>query len=154
LLEGNYVTPMYIISPAETLAEWQPDTPLTAANYSYAMLHVNPEDERVGQRINEWRDTANSLAAILSDRNIHADGDPNAAQSVWTTNPGEWRGAVVWNDNHVDHLETSVLDQTQYGQSAAFTTDSLFLDGDAVEVSDPTKRAAAGDDALMIHSGQ
>ncbi len=151
LLEGDYFNPEYIISPGEFLTAWQPGTALTAANYSYAMLQLPPQ----GQRLKAWRDTSNGLSAILSDRNIHADGKPAAAQSIWTTNPGEWHGSVVWNDNHVDvRLETSVLEKTQYAKSATFTSDSLFLDGDAVDADDPTKRAAAGDDTFMIHAGK
>jgi len=140
LLDNQFLTAEYVISPQEMLTPWTPGTALTSDNYSYAMLQVAGSAAR-GE---EWRDTINSHAPILTDRNIGPDAHANA-QSIWAPAPGQWLGCVAWNDNHVTFEATHIMSETQYGSSPQWRNDNLFLNGDA---------GPAGDDAYMIHSGR
>ena len=147
LLEDNYFTGEYAISPSETKTKWGGSgVDVTAENYSYAMLQLTT----TGKRDNEWRDTSNSESVVISDR-----AKPNAAagttiKSVHTnpssTTPNEWRGSVGFNDNHVTFEATHDQLTTQYGD-ATVTTDNLFL---ADEVA---TNAATESDAAMVCEG-
>ncbi|HAI11158.1 MAG TPA: hypothetical protein DCM28_05595 [Phycisphaerales bacterium] len=125
LLDDNYFTGEYIISPSETKsASNTTPSKITTANYSYAMLNLSVLDS---PRNHEWRDTSNSEAVVLSDRAI-SNGKDGAIKSVHT-NPSsdinEWRGAMGWNDNHVTFEATHDQLTTQYGDSQ-FTADNIF----------------------------
>ncbi len=147
LFNDNYFTAEYMISPSETKTEYAGGTAnnITNANFSYAMLC-----QTAGQRVNEWRETSNSEAPVLSDRAIDnkASGSETVAaiKSVHT-NPvagnttKEWRGSVAWNDNHVTFEADEVVD-TKLG-SASTTSDNLFA-----EPTTPTEN-----DALMCYAG-
>lgn len=143
LLEGNYFTGEYVISLSETKTPWNTG-PVTSEHYSYAMLDI---DAVPGGRFNEWRDTLNSQAPVLSDRNIGSDATANS-QSVHTDTSVDWRGAVAYNDNstafettHVLPTGFTVFDEDGNASILQHQADNLF-------VSD------SPDDALMIHSGQ
>jgi type II secretory pathway pseudopilin PulG len=136
LLEDNYFTGEYAISPSETLHPWT-QGPVSTANYSYAMLQVDVPV--AGGRRVEWRETTNKLAPVLSDRAI-----PNGSGAIKSlhTNPApgvtEWRGSVAWNDDHVTFENVTSL-TTQYG-STDNKNDDLFT-------------AASDSDAWMIYTG-
>ncbi len=148
LLDDNYFTAEYLISPSETKATAiGGDTGVTvtintvdnAITYSYAMMLV-PAIQTDARE--EWRDTSNSKAVILSDR-----AKVNATSANWKsvhTNPTsgstEWRGSVGWNDNHVTFEATSTMASTQYYDKAN-TNDALF----AADTTDQ--------DAVMLHTG-
>ena len=144
LLENQYVTGDFLISPQEVLTAWKPGDNFSSANtaafplmYSYALLSVTPlapaftDLNATFVRNDEWRDTANSNAVVISDRNITGDTDANGnvstVQSIWTTLPGEWRGSVGWNDNHVNFEVSPVMEKTRYGKGENGFNDSLFL---------------------------
>lgn len=144
LMEEDYITPEYAISPSETemITEWDgwadaESDPVTKNNYSYAMLQV-PEQ---GRRRAEWSQSLNSQAIVLSDRNTGTKAKPTSIHS----NPnGPWRGSVLWNDNHVA-FEKSDTFETYFGekdeaQSNLIKTDRLF-------------EATSNDDAWLIHTG-
>lgn len=150
LLDGDFFTPEYVINPSESdpnITEWSGQGPVTANNYSYAMLQLPAS----GGRREEWRQTLNSQAVVVADRNI---GTPENAISIHTNGYWEssstfgcsnnsrwverWVGEVLWNDNHVAFSTTDTLD-TRYGQ-----VENL---GDGLFVS------ATPNDALLIHSG-
>ncbi len=136
LLEGDYFTPEYAISPTETEAiePWQDqDSPITSANYSYAMLQI-PEQE--GGRREEWSQTLNSLAIVVSDRNLASKTNPT---SIHSERDEPWHGSVLWNDNHVGFEDTDEL-ETKYGSGELNEKDRLFI-------------SAGKFDALLIHSG-
>lgn len=159
LLDGNYFTGDYLVSPAEVKTAWTTGQ-VTSANYSYAMLQISAAD---GRRA-EWSQTLNTQAVALSDRLVGTAAAPlsifaRSVQNVprrvtnlrslscwWDgcyshsgySGPG-WRGSVAYNDNHVVFENTHIL-ETRYGGGPLNRADDLF-------------RAAGGDDALMVHSG-
>lgn len=136
LLEGNYFTGEYLINPADGgMTAWTSGQ-LLPTEYSYAVLDIAAP----GGRRDEWRDTLNADAAVLSDRNTGMSGDPVDLMSVFTDTPGDWRGGVAWNDNHVV-FETDAILSTQYGDYPRNPNDNLF-------------EAAGTNDAMMIHNGQ
>ncbi|HAI10487.1 MAG TPA: hypothetical protein DCM28_02205 [Phycisphaerales bacterium] len=138
LLDDNYFTGEYIISPSETktASTTTPQT-ISTANYSYAVLQILGAS---GNRGNEWRDTSNSEAVVLSDR---AKDNGTGIKSVHTnpssTNVNEWRGSVGFNDNHVTFEATHNNITTQYGDDTT-NNDDLFAH-------------SSDSDALMIYSG-
>ena len=146
LIEGNYFTGEYIISPSETKTEFTTNagqnntgtagtSPISTENYSYALLQISndgdganndtndpgsPEDNSGRRR--EWKDTLNTLAPIVTDRARVAN---NSLYSVHTSAPeaadeDDWRGSVAWNDNH-SGFETTVILQTRYGSGETNT---------------------------------
>jgi hypothetical protein len=134
LLDANFFTGEYLISPQDKKIEWKRG-PLMTANYSYALLDVDAP----GQRATEWRDSGNAAAAIVSDRAI--DNGSGSIRSIHTRpKPAvdEWRGSIAWNDNHVS-FESDQTVATKYG-TAVMEQDDLF-------------KASSGDDACMIYSG-
>lgn len=134
LLDGNYFTSQYLISPGETdprIKAWS-SGPFTAANHSYALLSLNAP----GDRRYEWSDRTNTQAAIATDRNTGLDDDTNV-QSYWTQTPGDWRGSTVYGDNSVQFL-TSPVTTTKYGTTVRNNSDHLF-------------QAPTPDDAWMVH---
>ncbi|MEX2546131.1 MAG: hypothetical protein WD316_13470 [Phycisphaeraceae bacterium] len=129
LLDGDYFSPDYLVNPQDAARTPWESGPFTSDHYSYAVLQV-PE---AGGRHDEWRETLNTNAIVLSDRNT---GTADAPASVHDSE--QWRGGVVWNDNHVGFETTHRLD-TAYG-GFEHTDDHIFkADGD--------------DDAYLIHSG-
>jgi len=167
LLNGDYFTPEYAISPSETanVTEYDPDAtdpaPVQWAgsggvkHYSYAMLqfaaggtgvpspfHITVATTR---RAAEWEQTLNSQSIVVSDRNIGADANANL-QSIHTDEPGEWTGSVLWNDNHVA-FENTPLFATKYADAGLNTdangnpADHLF--NNAVGANNPVGNANA-----------
>lgn len=147
LLEANYFTGEYAVSPIEAKPPWIIGA-VTTANYSYAMLQI----PMAGGRRDEWSVTLSADAIVLGDRNTGTPAQPTSIHSnqprpktggigdwLWTRRYGPgWSGQVVFNDNHTEYLETPVHDTT-YSRSANLS-DHLF-------------QATADDDALLIHSG-
>lgn len=121
LLEEDFITPETVVSPFETSPP--------KSGYSFAMLQL-PEQ---GQRRLEWRQTLNSQAVVMSDRNIGTEQSPDGL-----IDGAEWEFAVLWNDNHVG-IQDSDLIQAKYGQ-APLGPDKLFT-------------AEGDDDALLIYTG-
>jgi type II secretory pathway pseudopilin PulG len=155
MLDGDFITPEYLISPSETQAivEYMGTGPVASDNYSYAQLGYGiagdaRTDPRTGEqsyavsmdtqgRAMEWRETLNSQAVVLSDRNVGGDASANV-QSIHADEPGNWRGSILWNDNHVGFENTHVV-ETKYGSGSRNLADNLFDD-------DGTN----GYDALMV----
>lgn len=137
LLVNNYFSADYIISPGETLTSWKPGEEVTAEMYSYALSAFNNNDAtgELGNwtRNNEWRETANSEAVVITDRNVSGDssatGDKAQAQSIWTTTPGDWRGNVAWNDNHVTFETSPVMARTRCNGGQTVVRDNIFQAG-------------------------
>lgn len=137
LLDGNYFSPDYLINPVDNgITPAQPAAQgytVTPQNYSYAALSI----EVPGGRRDEWKDTLNAQAVVISDRNTGTPGQPS---SVWT-NGNAWEGAVAWNDGHVTREPSSIMAQTVYGMKPANSNDALFTE-------------VGPDDALMVHDGK
>lgn len=125
LVEDNYFTGEYLISPSETKDTWISGD-VTKDNFSYALLDISV----AGQRRNEWRDTSNSESVVLGDRaKRNVTGADTFIKSVHT-NPSalstnEWRGSVGFNDNHVTFEATHDGLNTQYADTTVYN-DNLF----------------------------
>ncbi|MAX24092.1 MAG: hypothetical protein CMJ19_06255 [Phycisphaeraceae bacterium] len=141
LLDDNYFTGEYVISPSETkTALTQSNVPVTTNNYSYALLEMVTTGTS-GNRANEWRDTSNSEAVVISDRAKLNNTTANV-KSVHTnpaTGTNEWRGSMGFNDNHVTFEATHNQVDTQYGDDST-TNDNLFSE-------------SGKSNALMIYAG-
>jgi hypothetical protein len=124
LLDNNSFSGKYAISPMENLEPWQPDQVLTTDNLSYAILDVDVS-AGLTDRFREWRQTINSKAAVVSDRNTGAE---NGYASVWTPHvEGEgWSGGVGRNDGSASHELSPILDKTKYGHGDVNERDHLF----------------------------
>lgn len=135
MLNAALVTPEYFLSPADsTKTPAEEDTDITAANYSYAMLRTLDDAGGVATNLRlelaaeEWSETLNSQAVVLSDRNTGSDDDA-AASSIWTDeNSGDWSGGVAKNDNSVGTEASQFIEQTRYGKEDLVTDDNLFAD--------------------------
>lgn len=144
LIEDDYFTPEYAISPSETEPMWEWDSwndenenPVTTEHYSYAMLQV-PKD---GGRRHEWSQTLNTFAIVLSDRNTGTSSKPSSIH----VEPGDsWAGSVLWNDNHVAFEQADDF-ETLYGE--------YDLGKDTPTPGDRLFESPGTDDALLIHSG-
>ncbi len=136
LLEAGFFPGDYAVAPVDVKTTWT-NGDVTTQNYSYAMLNIASANEQV-----EWRDTLNAEAIVLSDR---AEGGATAAaaKSIWTSDAGDWRGSLGWNDNHVTLEQSSEDHTTKYGNDTTNDADD-FLFGD--------DQTGAGD-AFMIYSG-
>lgn len=147
LLDANYISPGQLIDFADNDPNIQSATAIKPRkgppfykvapnNYSYAMLSI----DQPGGRRDEWQDTSNSQAIVLSDRNTNpSDGSQPA--SIHDPNPGWWEGNVGWNDGHTTYEMSADIAQTQYGPSNHSTNDALFV-------------APTNNDALMVHDGK
>ena len=164
LLDGNYFTGEYAISPAETKTEWTTGGVQTV-NYSYAMHEINGDGttalstggaSREVMR-EEWRDTLNTEAAIVSDRLFDGTfNNPTTYTSIWTSDsPGDWRGTVAWNDNHVEFSTTAILETAKYGKVRT-EDDRLFDRTEAPHVTLPTGVTSQDANAMLVtraHNG-
>ncbi|MFK7788048.1 MAG: DUF4190 domain-containing protein [Phycisphaeraceae bacterium] len=155
LLDGDYMTPEYLISPSETEAiyDYAGSGPVTKDNYSYAMLSFDKTggintnantgeqtyaiDPATFGRSQEWGQTINSQTIVLSDRNTGTDAN-FGVDSIHSDSPGNWRGSVLWNDNHVEFASTHIF-QTKYANGSLNNNDNLFEDD-----------GTGGFDALLI----
>ncbi|WP_432798763.1 DUF4190 domain-containing protein [Poriferisphaera sp. WC338] len=120
LLDSNYFTGEYAISPAETKTVWQ-GGPVTTNHFSYAMLSLS----KPGERRNEWSETINGLAPIIGDRNTGSNPTSNISSIHTAPNSGEWRGTVGYNDTHVE-FENTPLQTTKFGSGPTHNNDNLF----------------------------
>ena len=155
LLNGNFFTPEYAISPAESgKTPVQVGQNINENNFSYAMLRLDPFTKAVQGRLDEWRASNNSQAVVISDRNIGGAATAAGAQSI-RSKVGDWRGTVVFNDNHVNFETTLVIEETRYAgnpmvtqaRTGALPGDNLFQD----DLTDPTPTAVSGADAAMVY---
>lgn len=158
LLDGNYFTGDYAISPSETKTAWTTGA-VETAEFSYAMLKITDTNtststakvkpDNNGQRLAEWQDTLNTEAVAVSDR---AKGVATSYYSVHTEKPAagqdDWRGSVAWNDNHVVFETEETLD-TKYGSAASYADDNIFEE----TASTVAPTVGTEDNAMMVHDG-
>ena len=125
LLEANYFTADFIVSPLEQLTEYS--TTMTTDNFSYSLLQIAGT---ANSRQNEWGATANSEGAVIADRSKAIDANL-ATTSIHvtseTTDSADWRGGVAWNDNHITFETTGVLERTRY-HTKSTVDDDIFVD--------------------------
>lgn len=166
LLDGDFFTPEYAISPSEVanITDYDPGQAAVAApvqwnervkHYSYAMLGIRgdklnptkPAEDARGRHA-EWSQTLNSQSIVISDRNSGDDAMDNVG-SIHTDGQGDWTGSVLWNDNHVGFEDWHAGFATKYGNGELNADD--FNDGlDNLFEDQKIGKNAAGFDALMI----
>lgn len=133
LLDGDFFTPDYAISPSETEGHTAITTDLStndiaSDNYSYALLEIDAASTAgSANRIAEWTQSLNSQAIVVSDRTL----DGTNFYSIHTENDGptsKWAGSVLWNDNHVAYENSGAEFETKYGSGSlsAAGDDHLF----------------------------
>ncbi len=133
LLNNHYFTEDYLILPDDDKTPLAPGGTLTSANYSMALpMIVLP-----GGRRAEWRETSNSQAPAVTDRNAGSDCR-NDARSIHADPDGRWFWWVAFNDNHVEYRKSPRFDTELAGK--AFKDDNLFC-------------AEGPNDAWMIYAG-
>jgi hypothetical protein len=138
LLEGNFITPEYVINPSDS-PEFKPigqelsgkHSALTDQNYSYAMLALpRNDDEKI-----EWSETLNTYAVVMSDRALGTD--IGKLHSIWDED--EWIGSIVRNDNSTSYEAGPKFEETRYGSGEVNAVDHIFID-------DPD-----ANDAYLVH---
>lgn len=134
LIDGDYFTSDYCINPLDRKRPWE-NGAFTTDHFSYALLRIGDKQRDRG-RLQEWRETINSQAAVMSDRNT---GDASRPRSLWTRNDPKagWAGATAYNDNHLVFEPSAWIGPTKYGDGKANTKDHLF-------------KAAGTHDAMMV----
>ncbi|MEX0775459.1 MAG: DUF4190 domain-containing protein [Phycisphaeraceae bacterium] len=144
LLNGNYLTPQYLVSPAEIDPSIQaaPMSAVVTANHSsFALLDISDAmppgtmPMRPGRFV-EWSATTDSQAVVAGDRNVGGNS-PASYLSIHTAQPGNWRGSIGWNDNHTDFQTSPIMPNTKYGSH--------------VEYNDDLFQAASRHDAWLIY---
>jgi len=123
LAEGNYVAFEHLISSKDSdRIKWDGSSLFTHQNVSYAALDifVDGSPSRAA-----WRDDANALTPIYSDRSTWDGGPTAVGRSLW--NPDQWQGGVVWNDGHTTFENTPDIGNTAMG-SQEVAEDNL-IDG-------------------------
>ncbi|MEM9252246.1 MAG: hypothetical protein AAGB29_07825 [Planctomycetota bacterium] len=167
LLRGNFFTPGYIVGPFErNKTVWRfGDGDLTDEHFSYAMLALDLDEDgqvdgpmkdgepvrRPGtdrrlcyNRTEEWAETLNTLAPVISDRNLGEDVNRGARSIQSSGEPGSWIGGVVYNDNHVVH-QLGQRVESKFGRAHGFDGKATSLDNLFAEDSEMAK-----DDAVMV----
>lgn len=140
LMNNNYFTAEWAHSPIESgKTDAQFGKAVTHANFSYAMLQIEPGTTRT----NEWLATTNSQAVAISDRNKGEDSSAAAAESI---HGQPWKGGVAYNDNHVEFADSHIL-TTKYSGGAELEADNLFVAGDT---TDGAPAGAKQYDAAMV----
>lgn len=137
LLEGSFFTGDYAISPLDSFQPWTTGE-VTPDKFSFALLKISLANGTTPEgganfnsgRLLEWSDTLNTQAPMIVDRNTattattsNSDfGDDNTIkiQSIHTNDGGDWRGSVVWNDNHAG-FESTVRLVTKYATGPAYS---------------------------------
>ena len=145
MLANDFFTGDYAISPVETKTAWDnEDENCTRTNRSFSMLKISDSvagngttqrPEGNGQRTRVWRGELSTNTPIMSDRAQNGSGSDQTAlttgiYSIHTSEPtsgNDWRGSVLWADNHAGFESTHELD-TQYGNGEALEQDNLFTD--------------------------
>ncbi|MEO0515495.1 MAG: hypothetical protein AAF086_09430, partial [Planctomycetota bacterium] len=164
MLNGNFFTPDYVVNPAdagttEAALDTVANATIDGTKFSYAMLDLGTQaavdaDPLDPGRAIEWKETLNTSAIIISDKNTGADAViGTAVSSVWTEeDSGDWRGGVTKNDNSTSFETTPEFEQTKYGNNIAVTTDNIFADVGGGGAGQDTYAAggAAGSNAAMV----
>ncbi len=129
LLNGGFLAPEDLASPLDThhaelaVPPGGPIPPVTHEHFSYALQSLAGHP---GER-DEWKQTLNTATVVMGDRAIGTG--PADISSDWTEQgSGDWRGAVVRNDNSTAFETRPALNNTRYGQHPSQSLDNLFED--------------------------
>jgi len=124
LQTDNYFTAEYARSPSE--AQTNATSYVMMDIYTASGSPANDAERLNIMRLNEWRETTNTEAPVLSDRMIQNGTAgtfpaPHANFKSVHTNPNsgqtDWRGSVAWNDNHVTFESSHMLPVTKFGST-------------------------------------
>lgn len=143
LLNNNYFSGDYALSPAENKAAVWTSGQLQTNQFSYALLQIGTGSSQTdaGRRLEWGSNTFNSQAAVLSDKDRSLDGAMTTT-SLWVTTTtsgnttcGDWRGSTGWNDNHVSFETSAALGITKYGSVTNTGGDNLFSNTGAIALT-------------------
>jgi len=142
LLNGNFIAGDLAINPLDTASnggKWTNSAALpvlptssSAGQFSYSLLNIIDTSTALQNstvspgRIGEWRDNANSQATLIADRN--SSSTSLSPRSIWATSAGnitDWKGNIVWGDNHAEFVTSSTSLITKY-LTTTNTVDGLF----------------------------
>lgn len=167
LLEGDFFTPEYAISPAETrsdVQEYDENTSYVVGGpyfYSYALPQIDdavlPGQAPAAGRCGEWRDNASGGAVVASDRLVHGsvNADTNLHLSVWMNTLGQWQGSVSYNDNHTEFRATAEMDNTNYlGRTPGGTLGVENLFGDFTSLDSASGMGGAYNAKQVVNGDQ
>jgi prepilin-type N-terminal cleavage/methylation domain-containing protein len=134
LANGQFISGDLLINPQDSVTKWSTGNMLLV-NFSYAALAIQ-NTSTAGGRLGEWRDNANSQAVQYSDDNRGTDNTDAQVKSAWTTVAGDWKGNLVWGDNHAGFEQSNRGFTTRY-LSTSNTSDNLFADaGNGTTISE------------------
>lgn len=153
LLTRNHIVGETIISPFEQKTEWRTTgQDIDSTYYSYAMLalDLDGDDERdAAGRVAEWRNTFNTRAVLLADRNTGSDADGSISSVHTETDGGDWRGTVLWGAGHVV-FETGHPLTTRCGNGQLIDEDNLFAEDEDADGEDGMDAALVYQDATTL----
>ncbi len=140
LVEGDYFAGDYMTSPSEARPAFGVDNDSidhydgSERAYSYAMLEIlGDDDDYRNHRRTEWAETMRTRAPVLSDRALADDPDNPDMDEIYSIHTrqgsGDWRGGILWNDNHVG-FETSERQDTQIAAGPLQENDHIFSEND------------------------
>ncbi|MEO0476665.1 MAG: prepilin-type N-terminal cleavage/methylation domain-containing protein [Planctomycetota bacterium] len=141
LLNGDFVPPDYLVSPAEIRESVRPfdesQTYSTGQYFSSFALPLLVDSQRRNYvatgRAGEWRDNANGGSPVASDRLLNEPGvvntDPTKHQSIWMDELGQWQGSVSYNDNSTEFIQSAEVERTDFLGENTAAYESLFIDG-------------------------
>ncbi len=154
LVEGDYVTADYLISPGEISDNVQPyDTGAAAGTYNmfqpvadrdYFYSYNLPKiaatvgDLKADRRFENWSNLGGSKSVTVSDR-MTGPANPGAVSaenydSIWTESRQQgWIGSVAFNDGHVAFYDSALIEDTNYGAPGVGTPDNIFSNSPAFD---------------------
>ena len=133
LVEGEFLTPDYLISPAEFNEEYVHEpyklgsgAPFRSNHYSYAMLelgNVQPMSQTptsIGYyRTKEWNaERMNSQVLVIADRLLSYAPSPfdlENYRNLHNGDGGKYIASQVWNDGHAETTNTFLAETEYYG---------------------------------------
>ena len=160
LLNNNYFSGDYALSPAENKAAVWTTGLLSTNQFSYALLSIGTSNATVdaGRRLEWGSNTFNSQAAVLSDKDKSLDSNMSTT-SLWVTTTtsgsatqGDWRGSVGWNDNHVSFETSAALGITKYGSTTNAAGDNLFVNGATTTGGEGSTAVSTTNNAFVVYN--
>lgn len=150
MLNSGLVTPEYIINPMDSFVEANATSnnqlTFTGANENFSYATLVTEDSTGATkyiRRNDWKETVNNSAIVISDRNTGSGTTEADTESVWTDQgSGLWQGTMTRNDGSTAFETSDQNLSTKYTGGPQLSADSLFADAD--------DGAAAGEDAQVL----
>ena len=142
MLDQNYFTGDYAISPSESKRAWTTGV-VSSDHYSFSMLELEGDlgKEPDPGRGEEWRETISTQAIILSDRNTGTDAHAGVQSIHRSSSSGYWTGSIGRNDGSAS-FDSTHLQDTRYGKTGP------------VHIDDNLFEEAGADDAYMIYTGE